>query len=131
MTNLEQIRFALNFYLSDQAGLVGIPANLLSLLEDPDENARSLAESMEGVLALYAANRISKDSLKKQIVGLLATPENMVVITGTPLMIDKQFYSYTSGSSAMLRVGASVPVVPASIQIARGMEFELPYDLQR
>lgn len=109
-----------------------IPADLMSLLEDADEGAKSIAESIEGILALYAVNRISRDSLKKQIRSLFGpATEETTVVTRDPLMIDIQFYSYVSGTSAILRVGASVPVVPASIQIAHGRESELPYDLQR
>jgi hypothetical protein len=70
-TTIEQIRVALNLYLSDTAGLVDIPAGLLSLLEDADENSRGIAESIEGVLALYAVNRIAKDTLKDRLRELL------------------------------------------------------------
>jgi hypothetical protein len=58
------IRAALGPYLLDQTGL---PYNLLSLLEDADESAKGLADSIEGLLGLYAAGKLNERGLKAQL----------------------------------------------------------------
>jgi hypothetical protein len=66
-TSLEQIRAALLPFLSDQTGGVDLPEDFLEMLENADTNASYKAEVMEGLLALYAGNKISKQILRERL----------------------------------------------------------------
>ncbi|HTW64894.1 MAG TPA: hypothetical protein VME17_09780 [Bryobacteraceae bacterium] len=71
MTNLSEIRAALDEYLSDASGVVELPMNLLAILEDPDEATKEVAEQIEAIIGFYSINRIHKDLLKEQLRELL------------------------------------------------------------
>ena len=65
--------------MSETEESVELPVGLLSLLENANDTAKSAAESIEGALALYAVNRIPKDSLKKRLRALLDVGTSLAV----------------------------------------------------
>jgi hypothetical protein len=108
-TSLDQIREALSPYLSDQTGSVELPENLLEMLEYADQDAKHRAEQMEGMLALYAGNKVSRETLRNRLQDL-TLPMNDLVI-GDPLVLgdvpiyDADKYSGTSsGTSSTVQV---------------------------
>jgi hypothetical protein len=82
--SLEQIRTAVTAYISETGELRNVPEDLLSLLENADHEAKSTAESIEGILALYAVGRISGDSLKTRLADLLKGMALTVPVTSSP-----------------------------------------------
>jgi len=104
MTTLEQIRATLSPYLYEHTGLVDIPANLISLLEDADENARSVAELIEGILALYAVKTISPDTMKERLRDLLkeTTPVPTAPATSVAAQMGQQGFAVQGRVSGVL-----------------------------
>jgi hypothetical protein len=108
-TSLEEIRTTVRPYLSDKSGLVGIPVDLLTMLDDANEAARGIAESMEGILALYAVNKISKETVKERFRALLSEPLRVHAATADSQNIVSFFEQYAPSTSPLgaVLIGAS------------------------
>jgi hypothetical protein len=118
-TSLEQIRSILEPYMSDKTGLVEIPEGLLPLLEEADDTMRNTVAPLEGALALYAVNRISKESLRERLrslleskalalpaapnTGIAATYETHVNIDPFPLRSSVLDYPFRNSYGSYLR----------------------------
>src|SRR4051794_31598488 len=81
-TSLAQIRNALFSYLNDNTGLASLPEDLLDLLEHADDEAKFRAEQIEGMLALYAGNKISPSALRDRL-DVLSSNHDPVVLGKT------------------------------------------------
>lgn len=123
-TSLEQIRIALLPYATDKTGTVVLPDNLLALLEEVDQHAKFRAEQMEGLLALYAGNRISEGVLRKQLLENIA--DYNPIVMGDPLMYGESLIeSIATDASTTLQNAAPMVLEALRVEIRPAWELAI------